>query len=168
MSSVTRFIRQIPTSNTYYSAAIIAGTPATYCYEFNPSASNTVGNYPPGYMTAASLALQTAINQAANAQGGVAFLVLRDMGKTVQAPLNATTGSVGFYRQVQLLAPSALSAAQGYNGGLSGNTFGILGAGNTPDLLTDYLTFYVPTVVLGIAGVAAATAQDSTHAGGAL
>jgi hypothetical protein len=162
MSSVTRFIRQIPTSSTYYSATAVATTPATYCYEFNPSASNTVGNYPPGHMTAASAALQAAVAAA----GTPANLVLRDMGKTVQAPIGSLAGPVGFFRQVQLLSASALTAAQGYNGGAAGNTFGVLGAANTPDALTDYLVFYVPSVVMGIAGVAAASVEP--RMGGAM
>ena len=160
MSSVTRFIRQIPQSNTYYSAAVIATTPGTYCYEFNPSANNVVGNYPPGYMTAANAALQGSIAGAVTAAGAAGNLIIRDMGKTVQAPVGSLTGSVGFFRQVQLLLPSALTAAQGYNGGSAGNTFGVSGI--------NYLTFYVPVVVLGIAGVAAATAQDLVRAGGAM
>jgi hypothetical protein len=157
MSSVTRFIRQIPQSNTYYSASVVAAAAGTYCYEFNPSASNTVGNYPPGYMTVASAALQLAVSNAASAAGGAGNLILRDMGKTVQAPLNSLTGSVGFYRQVQLLAPSALTAAQGYNGGSAGNTFGVLGGSAIPDSLTKFQTFYIPATVAGIAGVPVAT-----------
>ena len=165
MSSVTRFIRQIPQSNTYYSAAVVAatGNVATYCYQFNASANNVVGNYPPGYMTAANAALigSVAGAVAAAGAGGAANLILRDMGKTIQAPIgNGASPNVGFFRQVQLLLPSALTAAQGYNGGLNGNTFGVTGV--------SYLTFYVPTVVLGIAGVAAATAQDLVGAGGAM
>jgi hypothetical protein len=162
MSSVTRFIRQIPASNTYYNAAVVcaSGNVATYCYQFNPAASNTVGNYPPGHMTAASAALSGSIAGAATAAGGVANLILRDMGKTVQAPIGSLTGPSGFFRQVQLLSPSALTAAQGYNGGLSGNTFGVSGI--------NYLTFYVPVVVLGIAGVTTATAQDLVGAGGSM
>lgn len=161
MSSVTRFIRQIPQSNTYYSAATIAATPASYCYQFNPSASNTVGNYPPGYMTAASAALLGSIAGAVAAAGAAGNLILRDMGKTVQAPVSASAGAnIGFFRQVQLLSPSALTAAQGYNGGSAGNTFGVSGI--------NYLTFYVPVVVLGIAGVAAATATDLVRAGGSM
>ena len=158
MSSVTRFIRQIPTSNTYYSATTVAGTPATYCYEFTPSASNVVGNYPPGNMSAASAALQAAIAQAVNAAGGAGLnLILRDMGKTVQAQVGGS-GAVGAFRQVQLLNVS--SAA----------TFGVLGASNTPDALTDYLTFYVPVVVLGLSNVAgvAAVHADLARAGGAM
>ncbi len=162
MSSVTRFIRQIPTSSTYYSASTVATTPATYCYEFNPSSANVVGNYPPGHMTAASASLQAAVTAA----GTPANLVLRDMGKTVQAPIGSLTGPVGFFRQVQLLSASALTAAQGYNGGSAGNTFGVLGAANTPNANTDYLTFYVPSVVMGIAGVAAASVEP--RMGGAM
>jgi hypothetical protein len=55
---------------------------------------------------------------------------------------------------------SDLSATQGYNGGLSGNTFGVSGI--------NYLTFYVPVVVLGIAGVTTATAQDLVGASGSM
>ena len=162
MSSVTRFIRQIPQSNTYYSAAIIANAPATYCYQFNPSSNNVVGNYPPGYMTAANAALQGSIAGAVAAAGAVpGNLILRDMGKTIQAPIgNGANPNSGFFRQVQLLLPSTLTAAQGYNGGSSGSTFGVSGI--------NYLTFYVPVVVLGIAGVAAATAQDLVGAGGSM
>lgn len=146
MSSVTRFIRQIPQSSSVHSAATVVATPATYVYEFNPSASNIVGNYPPGYMTTASAALQAAVAAAASAAGAGANLLLRDMGKTVSAPIGSATGNVGFFRQVQLIAPASVAS---FNAG----TFGVLGASNTPDALTDYLTFFVPISIMGV-GVA--------------
>jgi hypothetical protein len=109
-------------------------------------------------MTAASTALQAAVTAAIAAAGGAGLnLILRDMGKVVTAQV-AGSGATGSFRQVQLLNVS--SAA----------TFGVLGAANTPDALTDYLTFYVPVVVLGLSNVSgiAAVAADLARAGGAL
>uniref|UniRef100_A0A6C0DG51 Uncharacterized protein n=1 Tax=viral metagenome TaxID=1070528 RepID=A0A6C0DG51_9ZZZZ len=154
MSSVSRFIRQIPASNTYYAATNVLAAASTLAYEFTPSAANTVGNYPPGTMTAASVALQGAIAQASN-NAGAGNLILRDMGKTIQAQVGSS-GAVGSFRQVQLL--NIASAA----------TFGVLGAANTPNALTDYLTFYVPVVVLGISNVSGAAVQDLSRASGSL
>jgi hypothetical protein len=165
MSSVTRFIKQNQLAATYYSAAVVAATPATYCYEFVPSATNTVGNYPPGYMQTASALLQAAINQAVNAAGAAGNLILRDMGKTIQAPVSSLTGSVGFFRQVQLLSP-ALAAS--FVGGSTGLSFGVLGTANTPDAYTDFLVFYVPVVVGGVSGQAASTALALPSACGQL
>jgi hypothetical protein len=167
MSSVTRFIRQIPLATTYYNAAAVVASPSTLAFEFVPTAANYVGNYPPGYMQAASAALILAIQQAANAATVAGTqLVLRDMGKTIQAPVsNATNANEGFFRQVQLLNPSAISGVQGYIGGTAGNTFGVLGAANTPDAYTDYMTFYIPVTVAGILGVGVNT-QAFALAGG--
>jgi hypothetical protein len=157
MSSVTRFIRQIPQSTTYYSAAGIIASPATLVYEFVPSSSNYVGNYPNpypdvtgGYVQTASLALQAAIAQANTFASG--NLVLRDMGKTIFAPTtNSSTASWAYFRQVQLIDPNVInSGASGFIGGTSGTTFGVLGDQNTPDAYTDFLTFYIPVTVAGI------------------
>jgi len=105
-------------------------------------------------MTAASAALQGAVAQAVNA-AGAGSLILRDMGKTVQAQVGGS-GAVGAFRQVQLL--NVTSAA----------TFGVLGAANTPNALTDYLTFYVPVVVLGISNVSGLAAVAETRMSGSL
>jgi|LauGreDrversion4_2_1035121.scaffolds.fasta_scaffold255552_2 hypothetical protein len=144
MSSVTRFIRQIPASASHLNAATVVANSATMVFELVPSASNVVGNYPPGYMQTASAALQAAITAAG------ASVVLRDMGKTILAPIGSASGNQGFFRQVQLLAPGAVSASQGFNGGSAGSTFGVLGAANVPDAYTDYLTFYIPVHVAGV------------------
>jgi hypothetical protein len=61
------------------------------------------------------------------------------MGKTVQAPVTSLTGTVGFFRQEQLLRPAGA---------------GVLGAANTPDAYTDYFTFYIPVPVAGVSAVA--------------
>ncbi len=149
MSSVQRFIRQLP-AQSYFNAATVAASPSTLVYEFVPSAANVVGNYPPGYMQTASAALQAAINQAVNAAGAAANLQLRDMGKTIFAPVSSLAGNQGFFRQVQLVLPAAISAAQGFIGGPAGSTFGVLGAAGTPDAYTNFLTFYVPVSVAGV------------------
>jgi hypothetical protein len=162
MSSVSRFIRQVPLSTTYYNAATVVGTPGTYVYEFVPSSANYVGNYPVafstsgGYMQTSSAALTASINQAVNAVG-VTNLVLRDMGKTIFAATSSAGTSFGYFRQVQLLAPSAISSTQGFIGGTSGSTFGVLGANNTPDVYTDFLTFFIPVSVAGVNAVAASS-----------
>jgi hypothetical protein len=104
-------------------------------YEFVPYATNTVGNYAPGYMKMAGAELVAALAVA----GAYTACVLRDMGKTVQAPVTSLTGTVGFFRQVQLLRPAGA---------------GVLGAANTPDAYTDYFTFYIPVPVAGVSAVA--------------
>jgi hypothetical protein len=175
MSSVTRFIRQIPVSTTYYNAQGLftstpsAGTVVTgTVFEFVPSASNYVGNYPSGfnnttggYVAPASDALKVALQQnyTATESASGAALVLRDMGKTIFAPITAAVGtpadatsSWGYFRQVQLIRPSVMTAAQSFMGGVSGSTFGVLGAANTPDAYTDYLTFYIPVSIGGVTG----------------
>ena len=157
MSSVSRFIRQVPLSTTYYSAATVAASPSTLVYEFVPTSANYTGNYPPGTMQVASLALQAAVLQAANTAGGAGNLVLRDMGKTIFAATSSAATSFGYFRQVQLLAPGAITSSQGFIGGTSGTTFGVLGANNTPDVYTDFLTFFIPVSVAGVSGVAATT-----------
>ena len=148
MSSVTRFIRQVPVSTTYYNAVTILGATSTMVFEFVPSAANIVGNYPPGYVQAASAALQAAIAQAVNAHTA-ANLVLRDMGKTIYAQYGTGIASdpSAYFRQVQLLQPSGITAAQGFAG-----SFGVLGGENIPDAYTDFLTFYIPVAVAGVKG----------------
>lgn len=142
MSSVQRFIRQIPAQTQYYSAASVVGTSGNV-YELVPAAGNVVGNYPPGTMSVASGALQTAIN----AQGAAAAVALRDMGKTVRAALTANTAQVGFFRQVQLVVPAAITS---YIGGASASSFGVVGVpAPGTDAYTNYLTFYIPIVALG-------------------
>lgn len=150
MSSVSRFIRQIPASASLLNAATVAAAPGSLVYELVPSAANIVGNYPPGFVQLASAALVQAIGEAVNAAGGASNLILRDMGKTIQAPFGSASGNQGFFRQVQLLRPAALSASQGFNGGSAGSSFGVLGAANVPDAYTDYLTFYIPVSIAGV------------------
>lgn len=151
MSSVTRFIRQIPAQASLLNAATVAAAPASLVYELVPDASNVVGNYVgAGYVQLASAPLILAIQQAVNAAGAASNLVLRDMGKTILAPVGSASGNKGFFRQVQLIAPAALSASQGFNGGSAGSAFGVLGAANTPDAYTDYLSFFIPVSVAGV------------------
>jgi hypothetical protein len=162
MSSVTRFLRQIPVSTTYYQvpSTVTAATTSFPFYEFVPTAANYVGNYPPGSMvqitSANTPAVATAIQNAVSNAGTSTALVLRDMGKTIFAP-NAAGTSFGYYRQVQLLNPSAISSTQGFIGGPLGQTFGVLGGQNSPDANTDYFTLYVPVTVGGILGAGTTT-----------
>ena len=145
MSSVTRFIRQVPVSTTYYNAVTILGATSTMVFELVPSAANIVGNYPPGYVQAASAALQAALAQAVNAHTA-ANLVLRDMGKTIYAQYGTGIAAdpSAYFRQVQLLQPSGITSAA--------QTFGVLGGQSIPDAYTDFLTFYIPVAVAGVKG----------------
>ena len=166
MSSVSRFIRQIPLSTTYYNASAVAASPSTLVYELVPTSANYTGNYPPGTMQVASVALQAAVLQAANAAGGAANLVLRDMGETIYAATSSAATAFGYFRQVQLLAPGTITSTQTFIGGTSGTTFGVLGANNTPDIYTDFLTFYIPVSVAGVNGLPAVATSAWAVAGG--
>ena len=177
MSSVTRFIRQIPVSTTYYNAATVAASPTTLVFELIPESSNYVGNYPPGFVSPASAALIAAVNQAYTANSAGAGLVLRDMGKTIYGAVGTVSGTdprstpstvtYGYFRQVQLLAPKAIGLnSQTIIGGVNGSNFGVLGAQNTPDIYTDYLTFYIPVTVAGVNGAPTVNTAAYALAGG--
>jgi len=153
MSSVTRFIRQIPASASHLSAAALVAGAASLAFELVPSSGNIVGNYPPGFVQN-SAALAAAITAANAAASGA--VVLRDMGKTILAPSVSLSGAQQFYRQVQLIAPAALSQAQGFNGGAAGSNFGVLGAAGNPSANVDYLSFYIPVSVAGVGASIAA------------
>jgi hypothetical protein len=162
MSSVTRFIRQIPVSTTYYDAV----NAQALAYAFVATPENYVGNYPPGVVQLASTgvpgspgaslagALAAAINF--NTPAGV---VLRDMGKTIYAaiadtastPALATPAQFGYFREVQLIAPKGVGLVSNtLIGGTNGSTFGVIGPS------PDYLTFYIPVTVAGVRGPASA------------
>ena len=147
MSSVTRFLRQIPTGQTLYNASLV--DVAAAAYTFVPTSGNYVGNYPPGYVAVASAGVKNAILTAANPAGGV-LPVVRDMGKTIFAPISADAGVTSttgaYFRQIQVLVPQDISSTQGFIGGVGGNTFGVAGTAPT------YLTVYVRTTIGG-AGV---------------
>ena len=165
MSSVQRFLKQHAPSQQFFSAPTTV-LDATAVYEFVPTSTNVVGNYPPGYVqliygnAAAVVTALAAQNNSVNAPNGV---VLRDMGKTIFAPVGSATGAMGHFRQVQLLAPKPISASQGFIGGVAGNTFGVLGVpagGATTDAYTSYLTFYIAVPLGGVvAGPASGAVQ---------
>ena len=149
MSSVTRFIRQINNNNAYVAASANLFTATPAAYELVPDAGNVVGNYAPGFMRAAPNSLIGAIKALENSNP-----VLRDMGKTVRAPLGSASGAIGYFRQVQLLVPSGESG--NFIGGPSGHVGGVVGS--SPDAYSPYLTFYVPVVVYGVNAVPAGMA----------
>jgi hypothetical protein len=129
---------------------------AAAAVEFVPTSSNYVGNYPPGYVIPASAATVAAITNAAVGYTQ-ALPIVRDMGKTVfaqtatnlaNAQAGTGTGTWGYFRQVQVLVPQAITTAQGFIGGTSGSTFGVVGG--SPDAYSSYLTVYVPTSVAGV------------------
>lgn len=152
MSSVQSFLKQRVSSTTTFSvpSSWLTDSPV-HVYEFVPTQGNYVGNYPPGYMQT-SAALSAAINQAVSyASSAGVSPVLRDMGKSIWAPISSTGTQPGVWRQVQLLVPSVVNTAtQGLIGGTAGVTFGVLGAAQTPDAYTNYMTFYIPDVSNGL------------------
>lgn len=139
MTSVTRFLRQIPTGLTTYTVD------TANLYALVPTAGNYVGNYPPGYM----------VSIAATNVGGPLPRVVRDMGKTVFAGISSnggtTVGNPGYFRAVQILSPvSVATPTSSTNFGVQGSVPGTLPApgGNPGDM--GYNTFYIPIVVNGI------------------
>ena len=153
MSSITSFIKQVPTASQYFSAS---GLSSSTLYELIPASGNVVGNYPPGTVWQLALTSAPALPSMTNA-------VARDMGKTIFAGLGAgtiasPTASVAYgrFRQIQILIPSAISSTQGFIGGSSGNLFGIIGGS---DSYTLYATYYIPVVVGGITAVVPADSQ---------
>jgi hypothetical protein len=157
--SADDYYRQIYVANTYYNAQQVLASPSTLIYEFIPTGSCN-GNYPPGYMTVASTALVTAIQEIVNSKGGVDCFTLRDMGKTIYAATSLSTNtSFAYFRMVQLICPTFIDYQSIYNnqlGGPGGSIYGIFGASATPDAYTNYTTFYIPVVVGGV-GITANT-----------
>jgi hypothetical protein len=155
MSSVTRFLRQIPTGIGQLNVV-----PTGDALDFIPATGNYVGNYPPGYVVPAN---QTGLSSAlTNAENGSGISAVRDMGKTIYCPYSATVGGTqtyaGFFRQYQLLKVTPNTIAQGNIGGVNGNNFGVVGPANaTVPGTSTYVTFYLPTLV---AGVGAANGGD--------
>ncbi len=142
MSSVTSFIKQVPSSAQYFSAeSLTAGN----TYELVPASSNVVGNYPPGYVQT----LTTASTSLLSLTGAVC----RDMGKTIFAGIGATPTAFGWFRQIQILYPVPINSTQGFIGGTAGNVFGVTGTATTPDSRTGYFTVYIPAVVGGVSAV---------------
>lgn len=134
MSSVTRFTRQIPLSTTYYNAPASSGT--NY-FEFVADPSNYVGNYPPGYMQAATVTIP-------------AGAILKDMGKTFRTTIDAPSSSntaEQYFRQVQVLVPTTVTS---FIGGPTGPTYGVRGDPTTPSSYAPYYTLYVKTTIGGI------------------
>jgi hypothetical protein len=166
MSSVTRFIRQIPTATTYYDADGVIATPGDLAYEFVPTSSNYVGNYPAGfnnqfqgYVAPCGTGSILAVAIAAQAATGERA-VLRDMGKTIFAPITtspstppgATALPWGYFRQVQLVVPTTMTQPPSFMGGSNGSNFGVRGGAGYPDTYTSYLTFYIPVTVANVTG----------------
>jgi hypothetical protein len=152
MSSIQSFLRQRNVANSLLQAPTTAGC----YYNFVSGPGNYVGNYPPGYMVAA----EAAIAAAAAAQS----LLIRDMGKTIKAPIGTSvTATEGFFREVQLIAPVASVSATGsttfgVGSGVAGGAAGTVPAGNTG--FDGYGTFYIPIVIDGTL----ATSDGSTRA----
>ena len=135
MSSVTRFLRQIPAGGSLFN--VDAATPL---YVFTAGPGNYVGNYPPGTMNY--------LGPASSVNSYFGTPVFRDMGKTIQAGVGS--GSVGFFRAVQLLNPVAVaSATASTNFGVNGSQPGTIASGNAGD--DGYNTFYIPISVGGVA-----------------
>ena len=163
MSSVTRFIRQIPVSTTYYDSA----NALTNAYAFIPTPANYVGNYPPGGVVLAQTSSLTAvINLHGQLSANFANSVVRDIGKTIYAELldaagtSTATPQFGYFREVQLLNPKPIGLTSNtLIGGTTGTTFGVGG------LSPAYLTFYIPVAVAGVRNPAGA-ANFNVIAGG--
>jgi len=170
MSSVTRFLRQIPAENQYVGGPIELATLAPLAYEFVNTTANYTGNYPPGAMVLGSTDTSTYINfQILNARqfNPNAMYTLRDMGKTIYAGIAVSVSDAqnllnitnhGYFRQYQLLVFPGSSTVP--------NTFGV--GGSNSGGYTPYLTFYLPSIVAGRFPTITSSTQLPTTAGGAM
>ena len=157
MSSVTRFLRQIPTGLTYVNPSTLISV----ALDFVPTAGNYVGNYPPGYMATAAT---TGLSNILAGVGGQALV--RDMGKTIFAPYASVAGNLGFFREYQLLSVTPITPAQGFLGGVTGNTFGVVGPSSaTVPGTSTFATFYLPVAIAGV-GSPATLPVINAQAGG--
>lgn len=162
MSSVQSYLRQRVVGTTTFAAPATPTPMQLYCLIAGNAAAGTtalaavaagnyVGNYPPGYLVAGP----TIANLKLAAQGGLVNPILRDLGKTIYAPLaNAVTatlpfGTAGYWRAVQVLDPSLVTTG---NSGITGQVPGfrpLATGGNNGD--KGYNTYYIPIVVNGLA-----------------
>jgi hypothetical protein len=139
MTSVTRFLRQIPNGQTHYELINTIDASGGIFYRFVPDTANYVGNYPPGYM----YDITTDVSDALVGDQAVKY-VLRDMGKTFRAQVGpAPGGDVAFFRQMQLIFPSGSVSANLYA------TFGVAGGPTSPVADAPYFTVYLPIPVDG-------------------
>jgi len=148
MSSVLSAPRQRVVGNTAFNV----GT-ATTLYTFIAGSGNVVGNY-----NNVPLGSMVAIGTATAGTGGVNSVfgspIFRDMGKTIQASVG-TTGTIGFFRQVQLINPvSVASPTSVTNFGVNGSVPGTIPSGNPGD--DGYNTFYI---AISVGGVVPSTAS---------
>ena len=157
MSSVQRFLKQIPADKSQY-AFNAAGVPNLY--ELVPGAGNVVGNYPGsvGYVQALNSANGTGLLIA----GLGANVVVRDMGKTIRAPIASPTGAIGYFRQIQFLLPGPLTSVVG---GVGAPSFGVTGG---QAAASNYLTVYAPVAVGGILPLATAILANGVLSAGAM
>jgi hypothetical protein len=158
MSSIQSFLRQRNVANSLLQA------PVNNCYyTFVAGSGNYVGNYPPGYMVLADASIATA---AAVSPG----LLIRDMGKTIKAPIGVLANTPilnpaateGFFREVQLINPvAAVSATGSTTFGVGNGVAGGAAAGTLPSAgnagSDGYGTFYIPIVIDGTLATSAGT-----------
>jgi hypothetical protein len=151
MSSVTRFLKQHDPAQTYLSIpnnGVSVAASLVLLYEFVATGTVT-GNYPAGYVQLVSADTTVAAEIVKQAVAGNGNLILRDMGKTITAPVGNAAGVVGRYRQVQLLGARDLNATN--------QTFGVLGqaaGGAATSANVSYYVLYIPVPVGGVLGAA--------------
>jgi hypothetical protein len=145
MSSVTRFLRQIPTGLSFYKLLDVGQTTSGIFYKLVPADGNYVGNYPPG-------AMEDITSDVLDALAGINY-VLRDMGKTFEA--DAGEQGAAFFRQMQVIVPASASP-----------TFGVIGGPDVPVTGADYYTVYLPVPVTGRGFILPATVSLVPIAGG--
>jgi hypothetical protein len=156
MSSTQSFLRQRIVGTTVLS---VDGA-NTEVYVFVAGSGNYVGNYPnqssatPGYMVALGAA------DTLNSYFGSP--VFRDMGKTIYAGIStnsgSTIGTVGAFRQVQLINPVSVSSATAQtNFGVNGSVPGTIPSGNAGD--SGFNSFYIAIPVGGVIAGGASVAS---------
>jgi hypothetical protein len=140
MSSVQGFLRQ----RVIGARALLVDL--TNLYVMVPTAGNYVGNYPPAVMVSLATAGASVLGLP-----GATTAYARDMGKTVVAGVatstaGTTVGTVGAFRQVQLLKPVTVQYPTSVtNLGVLGQPAGTWSVGDS-----GYNTFFIPEVLGGV------------------
>ena len=144
MTSRQKMLRQRDQATSFLQAPVNPYDSPCY-YVFVAGAGNIVGNYPinniasTGYMLPARY-----INPPAGT-------IIRDMGKTIKAPILGRTTTPGFFRAIQLINPvPSVGATDSTTFGVgigSQGTRTLPEAGNTGDF--GYGTYYLPIIING-------------------
>lgn len=132
MSSVTRFLKQIPTDTPYF---ILSQTlTAVGLQIWQPDSNASISNYASGRAAGSFAASTTAVTAGTS--------IWRDMGKTI-------VSSGRTFRRIQLLTESGAGATEFASGGFAPNNEGVTGTATSANNDSSFGVFYFETGAYG-------------------